>query len=42
MAQIRLFSDAGIDFLEISGGSYEDPTVSTKVDCSIDSSDMNR
>ena len=27
MTQIRLFADAGIDFLEISGGSYEDPTV---------------
>lgn len=27
MSQIRLFADAGIDFLEISGGSYEDPTV---------------
>ncbi|PYH56066.1 NADH:flavin oxidoreductase/NADH oxidase family protein [Aspergillus niger CBS 101883] len=27
MTQIRLFADAGIDFLEISGGSYEDPTM---------------
>jgi hypothetical protein len=27
MAQIGLFSEAGIDFLEISGGTYEDPTV---------------
>jgi 2,4-dienoyl-CoA reductase-like NADH-dependent reductase (Old Yellow Enzyme family) len=27
MAQISLFVDAGVDFLEISGGSYEDPTV---------------
>ncbi|KAJ5776775.1 hypothetical protein N7520_000021, partial [Penicillium odoratum] len=27
MTQIGLFSEAGIDFLEISGGSYEDPTM---------------
>jgi 2,4-dienoyl-CoA reductase-like NADH-dependent reductase (Old Yellow Enzyme family) len=27
IAQISLFVDAGVDFLEISGGSYEDPTV---------------
>lgn len=27
MTQIGLFVDAGVDFLEISGGSYEDPTV---------------
>ncbi|KAL3456208.1 hypothetical protein BJX64DRAFT_281536 [Aspergillus heterothallicus] len=27
MTQIQLFSDAGVDFLEISGGSYEDPTM---------------
>ncbi|CEL03628.1 Putative Catalytic activity: NADH acceptor <=_ NAD() reduced acceptor [Aspergillus calidoustus] len=27
MTQIQLFSEAGIDFLEISGGSYEDPTM---------------
>lgn len=27
MTQIGLFSEAGIDFLEISGGTYEDPTV---------------
>ncbi|KAL1872590.1 hypothetical protein Plec18167_006708 [Paecilomyces lecythidis] len=25
MTQIRLFVDAGVDFMEISGGSYEDP-----------------
>lgn len=27
MTQIRLFADAGVDFLELSGGTYEDPTV---------------
>jgi 2,4-dienoyl-CoA reductase-like NADH-dependent reductase (Old Yellow Enzyme family) len=27
--QLRLITDAGIDFLEISGGSYEDPPVSS-------------
>ncbi|KAF3397377.1 hypothetical protein DPV78_007989 [Talaromyces pinophilus] len=27
MIQIRLFAEAGVDFLEISGGSYEDPTM---------------
>ncbi|KAJ6143126.1 hypothetical protein N7471_002579 [Penicillium samsonianum] len=27
MTQIRLFSEAGVDFLEISSGSYEDPTM---------------
>lgn len=27
MTQIRLFSEAGVDFLEISGGTYEDPIV---------------
>ncbi|CAG8882973.1 unnamed protein product [Penicillium egyptiacum] len=27
MTQIRFFSEAGVDFLEISGGSYEDPTM---------------
>ncbi|KAJ6159538.1 hypothetical protein N7497_004075 [Penicillium chrysogenum] len=27
IAQISLFVDAGVDFLEISGGSYEDPTM---------------
>ncbi|KAJ0416738.1 hypothetical protein BJY00DRAFT_303946 [Aspergillus carlsbadensis] len=27
MTQIQLISDAGVDFLEISGGSYEDPTM---------------
>jgi 2,4-dienoyl-CoA reductase-like NADH-dependent reductase (Old Yellow Enzyme family) len=25
MAQIKLLADAGIDFMEISGGTYEDP-----------------
>lgn len=38
MEQIRLLIEAGIDFLEISGGSYEHPTVSTvrtsdRIDC---------
>lgn len=27
MTQIGLFADAGVDFLELSGGTYEDPTV---------------
>ncbi|KAE8376957.1 hypothetical protein BDV26DRAFT_305206 [Aspergillus bertholletiae] len=27
MQQIGLFADAGIDFLEVSGGTYEDPTM---------------
>jgi hypothetical protein len=27
MTQIHLFADAGVDFLELSGGTYEDPTV---------------
>ncbi|OJJ03847.1 hypothetical protein ASPVEDRAFT_85271 [Aspergillus versicolor CBS 583.65] len=27
MTQIRLFADAGVDFLELSGGTYEDPTM---------------
>lgn len=27
MAQIGLLVEAGIDFLEVSGGSYEDPSV---------------
>lgn len=35
--QIKLIAAAGVDFIEISGGSYEDPTVrlssSTKVAC---------
>jgi hypothetical protein len=29
MTQIGLLVEAGIDFLEVSGGSYEDPKVST-------------
>ena len=28
MTQIGLLLEAGIDFLEVSGGSYEDPSVS--------------
>lgn len=28
MTQIGLLVDAGIDFLEVSGGTYEDPSVS--------------
>lgn len=28
MTQIGLLIEAGIDFLEVSGGSYENPTVS--------------
>lgn len=28
MTQIGLLVEAGIDFLEVSGGSYEDPSVS--------------
>lgn len=27
MTQIKLFVDAGVDFVEISGGSYENPRV---------------
>lgn len=27
MAQIGMFANAGIDFLEISGGTYENPRV---------------
>lgn len=27
MTQIRLLVEAGIDFVEVSGGSYEDPKV---------------
>lgn len=27
--QLTAIAEAGIDFLEVSGGSYEDPTVST-------------
>jgi hypothetical protein len=27
MTQIQLIAEAGVDFLEISGGTYEDPTV---------------
>lgn len=27
MTQIELLAEAGIDFLEVSGGSYEDPKV---------------
>lgn len=27
MKQIGLFAESGIDFLEVSGGTYEDPTV---------------
>lgn len=27
MTQIKLLGEAGIDFLEVSGGSYEDPKV---------------
>lgn len=27
MTQIKLLAEAGIDFLEVSGGSYEDPKV---------------
>jgi 2,4-dienoyl-CoA reductase-like NADH-dependent reductase (Old Yellow Enzyme family) len=43
MIQIQLFSDAGVDFLEISGGSYEDPTVRDEYDYSIDNnSDPDR
>jgi hypothetical protein len=29
MRQIELLVEVGIDFLEISGGTFEDPTVST-------------
>lgn len=29
MSQIQLIVEAGVDFLEISGGTYEDPTVRT-------------
>jgi 2,4-dienoyl-CoA reductase-like NADH-dependent reductase (Old Yellow Enzyme family) len=29
--QIRLILDAGVDFLEISGGSYEDPQVRSEI-----------
>jgi 2,4-dienoyl-CoA reductase-like NADH-dependent reductase (Old Yellow Enzyme family) len=29
--QLKLIAEAGVDFLEISGGSYESPTVSTYV-----------
>lgn len=29
LKQVKLLEKAGIDFLEISGGSYEDPSVST-------------
>jgi 2,4-dienoyl-CoA reductase-like NADH-dependent reductase (Old Yellow Enzyme family) len=32
MTQIRLISEANVDFLEISGGTYEDPTVSVVPD----------
>lgn len=35
MTQIQLFHDAGVDFLEISGGSYEDPTVCKRYDISV-------
>lgn len=35
MTQIQLFHDAGVDFLEISGGSYEDPTVCIRYDISF-------
>ena len=31
--QLRMIVDTGIDFLEISGGSWEDPKVSTKEGC---------
>lgn len=37
MTQIQLFSDAGVDFLEISGGTYEDPTVRIVYDISLPS-----
>lgn len=37
MTQIQLFHDAGADFLEISGGSYEDPTVCIGYDISLPS-----
>lgn len=29
--QLKLIADAGVDFVEISGGSYEDPTVSYRI-----------
>ena len=32
MTQIGLLVEAGIDFLEVSGGSYEDPKVSIHSD----------
>lgn len=31
MTQIGLLVEAGIDFLEVSGGTYEDPKVSTSI-----------
>lgn len=30
MTQIGLLAEAGIDFLEVSGGTYEDPKVGTR------------
>lgn len=31
MTQIGLLVEAGIDFLEVSGGTYEDPKVSASI-----------
>jgi 2,4-dienoyl-CoA reductase-like NADH-dependent reductase (Old Yellow Enzyme family) len=33
--QVRAVVEAGVDFVEVSGGSYEDPKVSFVFDCSV-------
>lgn len=35
MTQIKLLTEAGIDFLEVSGGSYSDPKVATSFPSSL-------
>jgi len=42
LEQIQLVVDAGIDFLEISGGSYEDPIVRSLIISLHPDTDNNR
>ncbi|CAN8097564.1 unnamed protein product [Discula destructiva] len=40
--QLRVIVDAGVDFLEVSGGSYEDPTMFQKSGADEDKSDRTK
>jgi 2,4-dienoyl-CoA reductase-like NADH-dependent reductase (Old Yellow Enzyme family) len=42
ITQLKLIAEAGIDFLEISGGTYEDPQVSEDLELNPNSRSRNR